>query len=171
MKWALMVLGALVALVIVAAVVGLFLPKGHVATRTVRIDKPPDEVWATITDFAAVPQWFAEIKSSERIADINGHPAWRENFGGFTADMETAEWDPPRRMKREVHSTNAGFRGSWTFELGPTDGGTRLTITEAGEVDNPIFRLMTRLMDQTATINKYTAALGRRLGTEVEARD
>ncbi|MDO8666629.1 MAG: hypothetical protein Q7J79_08460 [Gemmatimonadales bacterium] len=55
--------------------------------------------------------------------------AWRENFGGFTADMETAEWDPPRHLKREVHSGSA------------------------------------------ATISKYMAALGRRLGTDVEARD
>ena len=143
MKWVLIAIGALVALVIVAAAVGMFLPKGHVASRTVMAAKPPEEVWSTITDFAQVPSWFEEVRSSERIADINGHPAWRENFGGFAADMETAEWDPPRRLKREVHSTNAGFRGSWTFELAPVEGGTRLTITEAGEVDNPIFRLMT----------------------------
>lgn len=171
MKWVLLVIGALVALVVIAGIVGALLPKGHVASKTVRLAKPPDEVWATITDFAAVPQWFGGIKSSERVADLNGHPVWRENFGGFHADMETAEWDPPRRLKREVHAGNAGFRGSWTFELTPEGGGTQLTITERGEVDNPIFRLMTHFADQTATINKYVAALGRRLGAEVEARD
>lgn len=171
MKWVLIVLGALVALVVATAVIGMFLPKGHVASRTVRLGKPPEEVWTTITDFAATPQWFDEIKSSERIGDINGHPAWRESFGGFSAEMETAEWDPPRKLKREVHAGSAGFRGSWTFELAPADGGTALTVTERGEVDNPIFRLMTHFADQTATINKYTAALGRRLGVEVEARD
>ena len=167
MKWVLIVLGVLVALVIIAAAVGAFLPKGHVASRTVVIAKPQAEVWDVITDFGATPQWFADLKSSERTADINGHPAWREKYGGFTADMETAEWDPPRRVKREVHATNAGFRGSWTFELAPESAGTRLTVTERGEVDNPIFRLMSQFMDQTATINRYLTGLGRRLGVEL----
>ena len=167
MKWVLIVVGALAALLAAAAIVGWFLPKGHVASRTVRLARPPAEVWAAITDFGAVPQWFDGIRSSARIADINGHPAWREDFGGFTADMETAEWDPPRLLRREVHSGSVGFRGSWTFELAPEVGRTRLTITEQGEVDNPIFRLMTRFMDQSATIGKYVAALGRRLGAEV----
>ncbi len=86
MKWVLVVVGVVVVLVGVCAVVGVLLPKGHVASRSVVLAKPQAEVWAAITDFGATPQWFADIKSSERIADINGHPAWRENFGGFTAD-------------------------------------------------------------------------------------
>jgi uncharacterized protein YndB with AHSA1/START domain len=163
MKWVLIVVGSLVGLVALAAIIGLFLPKGHVARHEIRLSQPPDTVWAVITDFAKQPEWFTTVTSSERTADINGHPAWRENFGGFTADMETAEWDPPRRLRRVVHSTSAGFRGSWTWELAPDDAGTRLAITEAGEVDNPIFRLMTALMDQSATARKYGEALRRRL--------
>jgi uncharacterized protein YndB with AHSA1/START domain len=170
MKWVLIVLGGLVGLIALAAIIGLFVPKGHVARHEVRLEQPPESVWAVITDFAAQPQWFEMVTSSERVADINGHPAWRENFDGFTADMETAEWDPPRRLRRVVHSQNAGFRGSWTWELAPDGAGTRLVITEAGEVDNPIFRLMSALMDQTATARRYGEALRARLAGRPAAR-
>lgn len=164
MKWVLIVVGGLVALVVLAAVVGMFLPRGHVATQEIRLTQPPESVWAVVTDFAKQPEWLELVRSSERVADINGHPAWREDFGGFLADMETAEWDPPRRMVRVVHASSAGFRGSWTWELAADGSGTRLVITERGEVDNPIFRLMGKLMDQSATARKYGEALQRRMG-------
>ncbi len=171
MKWVMFALGGIVVLIALAAVIGMTLPKGHVAQHEVRLAQPPDSVWAVITDFAKQPEWSALVESSEKIADINGHPAWRENFGGFTADMETAEWEPPHRLVRVVHAQNAGFRGSWTWELAPDGPGTRLIITERGEVDNPIFRLMTRLMDPTKSARQYGHALQRRLaGPRAEAR-
>lgn len=163
MKWVLIIIGGLVGLVVRAAIIGLFLPKGHVATHDMRLAAPPDSVWAVVTDFAKQPEWFAEVKSAERAPDVNGHPAWRENYGGFTATMETAEWDPPRRLVRVLHADNAGFRGSWTWDLAPDGAGTRLMITERGEVDNPIFRLMGAMMDQTATARKYGEALRARV--------
>lgn len=163
MKWVLIIVGGLVALIALAALIGLFLPKGHVAAHELRLAAPPDSVWSVITDFAKQPEWFSEVKSSERAPDINGHAAWRENFGGFTATMETAEFDPPRRLVRVLHSDNAGFHGSWTWELAPDSGGTSLVITERGEVDNPLFRLMGAMMDQTATARKYGEALRARV--------
>jgi hypothetical protein len=32
------------------------------------------------------------------------------------------------------------FVGTWTFEVSPEDGASRLTITEHGEVYHPLFR-------------------------------
>ena len=170
MKWLMIALGGIVVLIALAAVIGMTLPKGHVATHEVRLTQPPDSVWAVITDFAQQPEWSELVESSARIGYINGHPAGRENYGGFTVDMETSEWDPPRRLVRVIHAGNAGFRGSWTWELAPDGAGTRLVITERGEVDNPIFRLMGRLMDQSATARKYGEALERRLAGQAAVR-
>jgi hypothetical protein len=173
MKRILLVVAAgLVVLVIAAWVIGSRLPIAHVATIRVHYGVRPDSVWTVITDFPAQPAWFSEVKRSERVADINGHPTWREDLGGFTADMETAEWEPPRRLVRVVHAQDAGFRGSWTWELAPADStGTTLTLTERGEVDNPFFRLMVAAMDETATIHSYAQALGRRLGVEAHTEN
>jgi hypothetical protein len=59
--------------------------------------------------------------------------------------------------------------GTWTHELTPDGSGTRLTITERGWVGNPIFRFVSRfVMGQTATIDSYLHALGKRFGEEVK---
>jgi hypothetical protein len=63
------------------------------------------------------------------------------------------------------------FGGTWTWELAPAGGGTRLTITEAGFIRNPIFRLMSRLFfPPTGTMEKYLRALAAELGDSAEPR-
>jgi hypothetical protein len=37
------------------------------------------------------------------------------------------------------------FGGTWTYELEPSAGGTSVTLTEDGEVYNPLFRVMQKL--------------------------
>ena len=46
-------------------------------------------------------------------------------------------------------------------------GGTRVTVTEEGEVYNPIFRVVSRFMDPSATIRQYLTNLAARLGEPV----
>jgi hypothetical protein len=63
------------------------------------------------------------------------------------------------------------FGGTWTRELAPAGGGTRLTITEDGFIRNPIFRVMSRLFfPSTGTINGYLRALATELGDSAEPR-
>ena len=51
-----------------------------------------------------------------------------------------------------------------TFELAAAGTGTRLTITERGEVYNPLFRVMSRfILGHTATIDRYLADLRARV--------
>jgi hypothetical protein len=61
------------------------------------------------------------------------------------------------------------FRGRWTYELEPADDGTRLTITEEGQVTNPLFRAFMMFHDNHATMFEYHRALGERLNVEVVA--
>ena len=49
---------------------------------------------------------------------------------------------------------------TWTFELAADADGTRVTLTERGEVDNPIFRFLSRFVfGQTGTIDSCLRAL------------
>ena len=49
---------------------------------------------------------------------------------------------------------------------------TSLSVNESGQIDNPIFRFMSRfIIGQRAAIDKYLAALGKRLGVEVTIMD
>ncbi|NIN10341.1 MAG: hypothetical protein GTN62_03355 [Gemmatimonadales bacterium] len=54
---------------------------------------------------------------------------------------------------------------SWVSLMQP---GSTITITEDGDIYNPIFRVMSRLfLGYHATMDGYLTALGRKLGEEV----
>ena len=167
MKWVLIVVGVLVAVGLILFVVGSTRPKDHVASIRVRIAAPDSAVWAAVTAFERMPDWFSEVKSVERIADIDGKPAYHERYGGgwvmTTVIREKAEGV---RLVREILPSGA-FSGSWTFELAPDGAGTSLTLTERGRVENPLFRAMMMFGDNRKTMRQYVAALGRHLGAAV----
>jgi acetaldehyde dehydrogenase (acetylating) len=94
--------------------------------------------------------------------------------------------EPPRRRVVRIADANLPYGGTWTYELTPAAAGTsanatanatanadaapltQVTITERGEVYNPIFRFMSRFVfSHHATIDAYLTALGKRLGEPV----
>ena len=162
MKRALIIVGALVALVAIAFIAGSLRPADHVASITVRLAEPDSVIWATVSDFPRVPEWFTEVESVERVADVDGQPAWREKYGGFAVTNVVRVWDPPRKIVREILPSGS-FSGTWTIELVPDSGGTTITITEHGHVGNPLFRAMMMFTDNEKTMRAYVAALEKRL--------
>ena len=59
-------------------------------------------------------------------------------------------------------------RFGWTYELAPEGSGTRLTITENGEIYNPIFRFVARfVLGYTSTMGSVLRALGTKHGETV----
>ena len=52
------------------------------------------------------------------------------------------------------------FGGTWTQEIAPDAGGCVVTITENGEIYNPIFRFVSRfILGYTSSIDAYLKAL------------
>lgn len=162
MKWVLIVLGALAALAVVVYIVGSRQPKDHEATLTVILPHSDSAAWATISDIGKVPEWFSEVKSNQRIADVDGQPAWRENYGGFEVVNVTREAIDRRKLVREILPTGA-FSGTWTIELVPEGASTRITITERGHIENAFIRAMMIFNDNEKTMRAYAAALEARL--------
>jgi hypothetical protein len=169
MKWALIVIGTLVVLVGIVALIGVMLPKTHSATRSARFKQPPEAIWRAITEVEAFPSWRADLKSIERLPDRNGRPAWREtDKHGQVLPLEVIEWDPPRKFVGRISDPKLPFGGTWTYEIAPADGGCSLTITENGEIYNPIFRFMARFVfGYSATIEGYLRSLGKKFGEDV----
>jgi len=162
MRIVILVLGALVALVLLVIAIGYALPVAHVATREARFAAPPERVFGVLKDVEKFPTWRSDVKGVEVLATV---PAlrWRERGDNdITFDMETVE--APRRIVTRIADRSLPFGGSWTYELAPQDGGTRLAITENGEVYNPLFRFMSRFVfGHTATLERYLADLERHL--------
>ena len=118
MKWILIALVVVAAVVAVIAAIGATLPRDHVATRSLALRRPAEEVWLAIL----------------RATAASGVP------------VDVVESDPPRRHVTRVKDTEKMFGGTWTITIAPTASGSDVTITEDGWVANPIFRFVSRLL-------------------------
>ena len=144
MRIAIGILGILTALVGLVAIVGYFLPAAHQASRSADFNKPPDAVWALIADPDKYGEWWdgADVKS---------------------AVVESVA--PSRLVTRIIGETQ--FGGTWTLEIVPTSSGSRLTITERGEIYNVVFRTLARyVFGYTNTMDSFLKAATLKLTTE-----
>lgn len=165
MRWLVVVLAAIVALVLLVVVVGILLPREHTARSHATINAPPDSVWRALTDVAAFPTWRDDVSSVEMLPSTNGQRAWREIGKHGTITFEETAANPPRRLVARIADTGLPFGGSWTYDVAPELAGSRVTITEDGVVHNPVFRFMSRFVfGHHATQEAYLRALGRKFG-------
>jgi hypothetical protein len=104
------------------------------------------------------------VKAVERVSTGPAGPSWVEiSPSGDRMPIETVEAVPPRRFVGRI-GPGLPFGGTWTYEIEPAGAGSTLTITERGEIYNPIFRFMARFVfGHTATMEKYLEALRRKL--------
>lgn len=169
MKWIVIVIGGLVALVALIAAGGMLLPREHRATSTVTLHQPPDSVWKVVRDLGGIPAWWPEITASERLPDRDGREAWRQKMSGWDMPLVILESEAPRRLVTRIDAGEKGaFGGTWTYELTAVPEGTRIAITEDGWVSNPIFRFLSRFVfGYYSTLDGYVKALGKRFGEEV----
>ncbi len=136
MKWLALVGIVLVAAVLLVAAIGYFLPVKHVATRSARLRRTPEQVWAVIID---------PPKDGVR--------------------YEQVEVQPPRKLVTRIADKNLPYGGTWTYQIVPEDDGCSLIITENGEVYNPFFRFVSRfVIGHTATLDAYLKNVRAKLG-------
>ena len=167
MKIILILGGALLGLIVIVLLVGALLPRNHVASREINLRRRPEEVYAAIRDFAAAPSWRTDLQNVELLGEVDGRVRFREQSKQGQISYEVVEDKPPQRLVTRIVDQDLGFSGNWTYLLAPTDQGTRLQITEAGEVSNVLFRFLSRFVfGHTATMDAYLKALGRKFGEE-----
>src|SRR5687767_208045 len=94
MKWILIAVGGPVLLLALVAAIGATLPRTHAASRTMRINRAPGEVWPAIT---------RAMSASDVPTDI-------------------VESDPPRKLVSRVKETEKMFGGTWTVSIAPVEG-------------------------------------------------
>lgn len=78
MKILLFVVLAVVGLVAVVTVVGLFMPRNHVATSEITLKQPPDKVYAALRDIGGMKAWWTDLKVSERVSGAAGDAGVRK---------------------------------------------------------------------------------------------
>ena len=165
MKWMLIAGAVLVGVVGLALIVGWSLPVKHVASRQGVFRAAPEDIWKAITDVDSFPSWRSDVKKVERFPDRNGAKVWAEDGSNGRITMAVEKSDSPRLLVVRIADPDLPFGGTWTYEITPASAGaTTLTITENGEIYNPIFRVMARFVfGYEGTMKAYLAALDRRL--------
>jgi len=165
MKWILITLAIIGLLIVAVVAIGFLLPVQHVATRSARFAQPAEKIFLAITDIQSFPEWRPSVQRVEVLPPGGAHPRFREIGSDGSILFETDSLVPNKRLVNRIADRSLPFGGRWVYELTPDGNGTRLTITEEGEVYNPIFRFVSRfLMGHTRTIDRYLGDLKNRLG-------
>lgn len=166
MKVLAIILTVLVALVAVIVVSGYMLPRSHVASREKTLTAPPAAVYDVIVRTADYPQWRNGVLRVDELAPVEEKRSYREVSGSDAITYVVDEEVPGKRVVTRIADPSLPFGGSWTFEIDSLPEGSRLRITENGEVYNPIFRFASRfVLGHHATIDQYLADLETRLAT------
>lgn len=166
-KWipiALITAGGLLALVGVVAALGALLPVEHRAVGESSYAVSRDSLYAVLLDVESFPAWRSGMKRVERRDPVAGRERWLEVTGDGEILYERVEALPGRRIVTRIADPALPFGGRWTLELADAPGGTRLRITEDGEVYNPVFRFASKyVFGHDATIEAFLADLRRRV--------
>ncbi len=143
MRWVIWIAVSLIAVVGIVALIGFFLPVAHEASRTADLGAAPTAVWTLIADPSSYGSWWkgAEVKT------------------------EVVESVPPSRLVTKIIGETQ-FGGTWTFEITPATSGSRLTITERGEIYNVVFRTLSKyVFGYTGTMDSFLEAAKSKLET------
>jgi hypothetical protein len=155
-RWALWIVLSLGGLVAVMAAIGAALPKAHSVSRSARVAWPPDKLYTLLADVDRYPSWRTDVKTLERLPDRDGKPAWVETMRSGRIPMFFERMERPSLLVGRIADPSLPFGGTWTYRISAADGGSTLTITEDGEVYNPIFRFMSRFVfGHTATMDAF----------------
>jgi hypothetical protein len=147
MRWIIVIIAGLALVVLLVVVIGALLPKAHSVSCTVRIALPPDALYAVLAGVGQYQSWRHEVKTLQRLPDKNGMPVWIEETGGMKIPMRFERMERPSLLVARIDTDELPFSGSWTYRIVPAGSGAAdLTITEDGEVRNPIFRFMSRFV-------------------------
>lgn len=164
MHWIIVGIAALVAVGAATAIAGYFIPPSRITARTTVMPATPQHVWAAITDVTGFPRWRPAVRAVEVLAPGDGRHAWREHVRHGVIACEIEEMTPPRRLVVRITDRQLTYGGTWTYELAPADAGTRLTITERGEISHPVCRTLAWLSSGSAgNLERYLGALHREL--------
>ena len=159
----------LIAIVAAGAVtaVGSAMPRAHEASRSARFDMAPHRLYPALITPENFPEWRTGITRVERLDSDR----FIEHGPDGPITYRITERTPPSRLVVAVDDPDQVFTGTWTYELTPegtNDERTRLRITERGEVPNPFFRAIAKVMlSEGDTMETYLKDLGHRFGQTI----
>ncbi|MET8703237.1 SRPBCC domain-containing protein [Kitasatospora sp. NPDC058032] len=148
----------------VAWAAGRRLPVEHLSGGGLELARPPGEVWDVLTDVDLFPAWRPDVVLVERLpATAAGRPRWREVGRHGHTVYEVVESEAPHRLVTGIADPDLPYGGTWTFTLTAVGAGCTLTVTERGEVYQPLYRAVSHYVTgEGATVHRFLTALAHR---------
>ena len=172
MKIALLIVAVLLGLLIITGLalylLGRSLPERHTSRVSVVLPAARPAVWAVITDYGKMAEWWPAVKGIRLETRPNGETwTWNKDSHGREIAFRTKEEQAPARLVREIMGDDLPFGGTWTFALAEEGGQTRLTLTEDGFIKPPLFRVIAQyFIGLDRTLKDFTANLGKRVAVK-----
>lgn len=134
------------------ALIGLTISKTHSLTYSINIEKPTELIWNKLRDDLKSAEWRNDLKSVEALQRWNNYEAFKEIYknGGSLNYAIIYKKENEKLIRKIIHNKN--FGGEWIIELREN----KVTITENGEIYNPIFRVLGKIFhDPSKTIVRF----------------
>ena len=164
-KLGLLVLSLVLVLVVCVLVIGYSLPADHHASRSILLHQTPAAVYAAVRDLESVPTWYPDVTRVVVEKQTDGKIHFRQGGKNGTVNYELVDDVPSTRMVTRILDRDLGFSGSWTYNIVAEGSGSRLSITEDGQISNIVFRFASRyVFGYTETMDRYLVSLARRFG-------
>jgi carbon monoxide dehydrogenase subunit G len=142
------------------------------ASSTITISAPPDEVMAVIADIDRYPEWTGQIKSAQ-VLDADG--AGRPRQARFVMDAGVLkdeyvlqyDWNPAGVDWHLVGTSSVQKSQVGSYALAPTAGGTEVTYSLSVDIAMPMLGMFKRkaekmIMDSALKeLKKRVEQLGR----------
>jgi hypothetical protein len=167
MSWLWISLGIVLLLVLTPFVAGRFMARDFAAAGETVVPRPIDEVWGAMQDSTRFPISARMTRSSERLPDVDGQVAWREDIGSSKINYRVLESSAPTRRVIEGRDAIVPMTMHSTYELTAVEGGTRVRAETQVHLDDgtwhvPVFRfLMTVTGGVQSGLNQYLESLNR----------
>nr|WP_315393086.1 SRPBCC family protein [uncultured Duganella sp.] len=160
MKYALMVLGMVLAVGISIAVVGMCTAKDHETSMARDYNASAKTVYALVRNYEDYPKWRTGVKSMAR----DGELRYIEESGHGKIPYRIVEERENAHMVSRIDDATLPFSGTWTFDIAEQDGKTQLRITERGSVPNPIWRFFSAyVFSHEKTVRTYLEDVARQI--------
>lgn len=102
-------------------------------SKTIDIDRPPEDVYAYITDATHLPEWqdsaVSAVPTDDRPVHVGTQVVVTRQIGNrkIPTTMEFVELDPPRSW--HIHGLDGPVRPDVRGRIEPLDGGARSRVT------------------------------------------
>lgn len=165
MKWILYLVVGLALLIGGVVLIGYALPAQTSHVRSITLQQPPAAVFAVLADVSHFAEWNRNIEKVEKLPPSKGKEATRQTFnGGMTMVIVTTASQPPQHLVRTLDDAGGPFNGSWTYDISPVEGGSRVALTELSIFKNPLYRVLARIFGATKYMDEHLQDLAKKLG-------